>query len=246
MSLSAQAAASSSPSPSPREARLLVVEDDEAMCRAIVAGLAARGYGVCAVATGRDALSDCAEQPPDVVLLDLGLPDLDGVEVCRRLRLWTQNPILVLTADGAEDRKILALDSGADDYITKPFSMPELHARIRVALRHRRALAPIVDGAVLEVGCLRIDLGGHVASLGGAHLDLTRREFVLLALFAMNCGRVLTHNHILAHAWDDAGLEKLPALRKYIFVLRKKLEDHPLAPLIVTESGTGYRMLCPE
>jgi len=145
------------------EVSVLVVDDEPAMLRALSSGLEARGYRVATAASGRDALDRASLELPDVVVLDLGLPDMDGIDVCRRLRRWMTSPIIVLTADGSEDRKITALDEGADDYVTKPFSMPELLARLRVALRHRRALAALIDDDRIEVGSLRIDVAAHEA-----------------------------------------------------------------------------------
>ncbi len=215
------------------------------MCRSIVAGLSARGYEVLAAATARTGLAACSETEPDIVLLDLGLPDIDGVEVCRHLRRWTQIPIIVLTADGSESRKVEALDMGADDYVTKPFSMVELHARVRVAVRHRRALAAVVGGSVLRFGALQIDVAGHAASVRGVPLELTRREIALLSVFALNCGKVLTHGHLLASAWDPEH-HSVSSLRSHVATLRRKLGTGPDIPRIVTESGTGYRMLQPD
>src|SRR6202022_803680 len=145
----------------------------------------------------------CAAEDPAVVILDLGLPDLDGIEVCRRMREWSQSPIIVVTADGAEDRKILALDEGADDYITKPFSMPELLARVRVAVRHRRALAAIVDHQYIEVGSLRIDVAGHTATIEGEELELRRKLFALLVVLARNAGSVMTHRTLVDQVWGS-------------------------------------------
>lgn len=234
---------SSSPSPSLDDSRILVVEDDGAIRDALVSGFRARGYNVDPAATGRSALALANEHPPDVVLLDLGLPDIDGLEVCRHLRRWTSNPIIVLTADGAEDRKVIALDDGADDYVTKPFSLPELHARVRVALRHRAMLRAIVDGEVLEVGALRLDVAGYSAVVNGATLDLQRLEFALLAELARNCGKVLTSRHLLARVWD--GGESVGTLRTHVTAVRRKLGEGPGVPRIVTEYGVGYRMLGP-
>jgi two-component system KDP operon response regulator KdpE len=237
---------SSSPSPSQPEIRVLVVEDDDAMLRAVVAGLVARGYRAIGARSAKEAFAACEDAPPDVVLLDLGLPDVDGIEVCRHLRRWTANPIIVLTADGAEDRKVLALDTGADDYVTKPFSMPELHARVRVALRHRAALASIVADDDLRVGSLHIDLAAHTVTVGDALVDLGRREYDLLVLFARNCGKVLTAKYILTQVWGAEWVDHAPTLRRHVATLRKKLPEGADAPRIETESGIGYRMLRAE
>ena len=208
---------------------------------ALVSSFRAHGYLVDLAAGGRAALDIANEHPPDVVVLDLGLPDIDGLEVCRHLRRWLSNPIIVLTADGAEGRKVLALDSGADDYLTKPFSTPELHARIRVALRHRALLSAIVDGVVFEIGALRLDVAGHIAAIGDEPLELRPREFALLAELMRNCGKVLTSGHLLAHVWD--GGESVATLRSHMTALRRKLGAADGVPRIVTEYGVGYRML---
>jgi two-component system KDP operon response regulator KdpE len=242
----AQGDASSSRFPSPADARVLVVEDDDALVRAMVAALSTRGYQTFTATTGAAAIEFCTDDMPDLVLLDLGLPDLDGEEVCRHLRRFTHNPIIVLTADGAENRKVSALDLGADDYVTKPFSMPELHARIRVALRHRAVLAPLLEGAVVDVGALRIDVAGHLCVLAGERIELPRRQFALLVLLARNCGRVVTNNQMIEQVWGPDWSYNVAALRTHIVALRKKLAGVPGAPRIVTEARVGYRMLDPE
>src|ERR1700730_14141925 len=180
---------------------VLVVEDERSMARVMSASLQARGYQVSVARTGQDALDRSAAEDPAVVILDLGLPDLDGIEVCRRMRQWSRAPIIVVTADGAEDRKILALDEGADDDVTKPFSMPELLARLRVAVRHRQAIGPFVDDAVLQVGDLEIDTADHQVTISGRRVELTPKEFDFLALLARHQGKVLTHRTILKHVW---------------------------------------------
>ncbi len=198
-------------------------------------------------ATGADALDAVDASEPDVVLLDLGLPDLDGVMVCSHLRRWTTTPIIVLTADGAEDRKVQALDEGADDYLTKPFSVPELLARIRVAVRHRRALEGSVNAEMIEIGDLRIDVAAHVAVVGGQVLALTRKEFALLAILARNAGKVLTYRKLLVAGWGTASADgSTQGLRTHMAVLRRKLDHGPHRPSIVNESGVGYRLVLPN
>jgi two-component system KDP operon response regulator KdpE len=214
------------------------------MLRAVTVGLEARGYRVAIARTGKEAIARCSEMTPDVVLLDLGLPDIDGVDVCRHLRRWTKTPILVLSADGSEERKILALDHGADDYVTKPFSMPELHARLRVAVRHRNDLAPLIDGAFIDIGDLRIDVGGHAAFINGDPIELTRRQFALLTLLARNCGKVLTNRYLLEQVWGAELPDTTTTLRSHVLGLRRKLAGDNV-PQIVTESGVGYRLLEP-
>jgi two-component system KDP operon response regulator KdpE len=225
---------------------ILVVDDEAAILRAVRAGLEARGFAVVTASTGQAAIDLIATDPPDAVVLDLNLPDLDGVEVCRRVRGWSEVPILVLSAEGSEQRKILALDEGADDYVTKPFSMAELLARVRVALRHRsRAAAPPGDSAVLEVGDLRLDLARHEVTAGGRLVELTPKEFAFLALLARWPGRVLTHRAILQEVWGPEYGTETQYLRVYASQLRKKLEDDPDRPRLVTEPGVGYRLLDP-
>jgi len=225
---------------------VLVIEDEPSFQRILIIALHARGYRVRVASTGREALDVTVGQESDVVLLDLGLPDMDGVDVCRQLRRWSSVPIIVLTADGHEDRKVRALDEGADDYITKPFSMPELFARLRVATRHRRALAAIVDQHQIEVGSLRIDIAAHVATLAGVELELPRKEFALLVLLARNAGSVMTHRTLVTHVWGIGDEHNTQALRTHITKLRKKLGTAPDAPILRTEAAIGYRLLRPE
>jgi two-component system, OmpR family, KDP operon response regulator KdpE len=229
-----------------REASLLLVEDELPLLVALAASLEAAGYSVRTATAGGEALDRINETEPDVVVLDLGLPDLDGVDVCRRLRRWSSVPVIVLTADGAEDRKVQALDEGADDYLTKPFSLPELLARVRVALRHRRALVPVVEGAELQIGDLTVDVAGHVAIVSGHELPLTRKEFALVALLARNAGRVLTYRKVLAVVWGVDAEAGTQALRTLVATARKKLGEGPRRPRIVNESGVGYRMVGPD
>ncbi|MBV9933018.1 MAG: response regulator transcription factor [Actinobacteria bacterium] len=223
-------------------AGILVVEDDRSMARVVVAALKARGYDVSAVTTGTAALHRVEYQSPSVVLLDLGLPDLDGIDVCRRLRRWSTVPIIVITAEGSDERKVMALDEGADDYVTKPFSMPELLARVRVALRHRRA-AGMVDDNVLEVGDIRVDLPRHQVTVNGDAVDLTPKEFAFLALLARHAGKVLTHRNILSEVWGPTATAETQYLRVYANQLRKKLGEDPSRPRLLTEPGVGYRLV---
>jgi two-component system KDP operon response regulator KdpE len=242
----AAAPTSASPSWVPTDTTVLIVDDESNFQRILMIALDARGYRVRIAATGHDALDATFSQEPDVVLLDLGLPDMDGVEVCRQLRRWSRTPIIVLTTDGHEDRKVRALDEGADDYITKPFSMPELLARVRVAARHREALAAIVDHQYIEVGSLRIDIPGHTATLAGAELDLPRKAFALLALLARNAGSVMAYRTLVAQIWSSGGESNTQPLRTHITMLRRTLGSGPGAPRLVTEAGVGYRLLRPD
>ena len=223
------------------EATVLIVDDDPALVRVLVVGFEARGHVALVANTGAEALDHADLDDVDIVILDLGLPDLDGLEVCRHLGRRTNASIIVLSADGAEARKVDALDAGADDYLTKPFSMPELLARVRVALRHRRALGAVVDDELLQVGLLRIDLASHEALLVDTPVDLTPKEFALLSLLARNAGRVLTHRVILDQVWGPD--QALDTLRTHVSQLRRKLGDGELTPRIVTAPGVGYRLV---
>jgi two-component system KDP operon response regulator KdpE len=224
---------------------ILVVDDEPALVRALTAALQARDHRTAVATTGAEALAEVATRNPAVVILDLGLPDIDGIEVCRQLRRWTDTPIIVLTAEGAEYRKVEALDEGADDYVTKPFSSPELLARVRVALRHRGD-GPSRDASpVLRVGDLEIDIPRHRVTIRGVEIDLTPKEFAFLVALARHPGRVLTHRMLLREVWGpDYGAET-QYLRVYASHLRKKLDDDPARPYLLTEPGVGYRLVDP-
>jgi two-component system KDP operon response regulator KdpE len=228
--------------PSDAGASVLVIEDDESVATVLELAFTARGYAVAPCATGVAGMAAASELVPDVVVLDLGLPDVDGIDVCRQLRRWYANPILVLTADGDEDRKVTALDAGADDYVTKPFSMGEVLARMRVALRHRKVLASVVPHGELTLGPLVVDPDGWSAVLDGRPLALRPREFDLLLLLARNVGKVLTHGHLAERIWGDAGANHVESLRWHVMQLRKKLGASPGAPSIETLAGVGYRL----
>jgi two-component system KDP operon response regulator KdpE len=221
---------------------VLVVEDELAIRRFLRAGLESRGYHFVEATTGEEGITQAATRSPDVILLDLGLPDVDGLTVLRRIREWSHAPIVVLTAREQESDKVHALDSGADDYVTKPFSMPELLARMRVALRNRARLGGEIE-AVIERGPLRIDLARRRVSLGGATVQLTPIEYRLLTTLARHAGRVLTHKFLLGEVWGPAYTSQHHYLRVYMAQLRNKLETNPGRPrLLVTETGVGYRM----
>ena len=224
---------------------VLVVDDEPAIVRALSAALQARKHRVAVATTGSEALEEVATHSPAVVILDLGLPDIDGIEVCRQLRRWTDVPIIVLTAEGAEGRKVEALDQGADDYVTKPFSTPELLARVRVALRHHRVSRPDEPPAVLRVGDIEIDVPGHRVTVRGAEVELTPKEFDFLAVLARHPGRVLTHGMLLREVWGPEYGTETQYLRVYASHLRKKLDDDPARPYLVTEPGVGYRLVDP-
>jgi two-component system KDP operon response regulator KdpE len=220
-----------------------VVEDEPAVADVVATALRARGHAVRVAVTGGSALDEASVSEPDLVILDLGLPDLDGIDVCRQLRRWSHNPIIVLSADGAEDRKVAALDEGADDYVTKPFSMPELLARMRVAFRHRQLVGAVLDPARFELGDLSIDTGARVATVDGRDLELTRMEFDVLALLARTPGRVFTHGTILEHVGGPRSTGTTGSLRVHVTHLRRKLGDGPRRPQIETDPGVGYRLV---
>jgi two-component system KDP operon response regulator KdpE len=225
---------------------VLVVDDEPAIIRILTAALGARGYRVIAARSGTAAIESVSMQTPSAVILDLGLPDVDGVEVCRRIRTWSDVPIIVLTADDTEHRKVEALDDGADDYVTKPFSTPELLARLRVALRHHRNRTPASTQATTEIGDLRIDRARHSVDLAGTPVALTPKEFDFLALLATHPGRIYTHRMILAKVWGPEYQTETHYLRVYASQLRKKLGDNPQHPRLVTEPGVGYRIVDPD
>lgn len=228
-------------------ARILVIDDEPAILRALGTGLRARGYEVLVARTAKEGLSQAALESPDVVVLDLGLPDFDGVEVCRRLRGWTDVPVIVLSAHGAEARKVDALDEGADDFITKPFGMAELEARLRVALRHRARLASPADEPELQVGPLHIDLARRQVEVNGGPVDLTAREFDFLAYLARHVGKVVTHRVLLQEVWGDEYGTEVHYLRVYANRLRRKIEADSNRPrLLRTSPGVGYQLVAPD
>jgi two-component system KDP operon response regulator KdpE len=220
--------------------RILVVDDEPQIRRALRVTLRANGYEVVEAPDGETGLDLAAAQPPDVVVLDLALPDVDGVEVCRRLREWSQVPVIVLSAMGDDEAKVGALDQGADDFVTKPFSTPELLARIRVALR--RTARTSDGGAIVRAGGVEVDLAKRLVKRDGVEVHLTPTEYGLLRFLAQHPDRVVTHGHllraVLGTGYEDAG----SSLRVFISGLRKKLEADPSEPrIIVTEPGVGYR-----
>jgi two-component system KDP operon response regulator KdpE len=224
-------------------ARILVVDDDQSLGRALRIGLTARGYEVVEARTGADGVTQAALTNPDVVVLDLGLPDIDGMEACRRLRQWSEVPIIVLSAAANEERKVAALDAGADDYVTKPFGMAELEARLRVALR-RSSRGAQEQPTMVTVGPLEVDLVHHMARLDGAALDLTSREFDLLAFLARHAGKVCTHQMILHDVWGSSYGTESHYLRVYAHRLRRKLDEAGRAGgMLRTQPGIGYQLV---
>lgn len=222
---------------------ILVIEDEAPIRRFLRATLAQRGYRIAEAAGGEEGLARAAAQPPDLVILDLGLPDLDGLAVIRHLRDWTQIPIVVLSARERERDKVEALDLGADDYLTKPFGVDELAARIRVALRHAGAGDAPAD-PVFELGELRVDLGRRQVFRSGVELRLTPREYALLALLVRHAGKVLTHRQILRAVWGPGYENETHYVRVYMGQLRHKIEAEPARPRYLrTEPGVGYRLM---
>ena len=225
------------------QARVLVVDDEPQILRALQLKLRGAGYAVDTATTAADALAAAAMRPPDAVILDVLLPDGRGTDVARELRGWSTAPILVLSAVGDEAEKVAALDAGADDYVTKPFSVEELLARLRAALRRS---APSGE-PVLEVGRLVLDLDKHLLTVGGEPVALTPNEYDLLRLFMRNEGKLLTHPAILRQVWGPAYGDESNYLHVYVSHLRRKIEPDPTRPrYLLTEPGVGYRLVSPE
>jgi two-component system KDP operon response regulator KdpE len=220
-------------------AHVLVVDDDADLLRALRLALHAAGHQVTTAPDGREGLAQTARSSPEVIVLDLGLPDIDGLEVCRRIRGWSNVPIIVLSATHTEDRKVAALDGGADDYVTKPFGMAELEARIRVVLRHRLARLDDRSSETIKVGPLELDPNRRVASLADASIELTSKEFDVLAFLAANAGKVCTHQMILTAAWGAGYSRDARYLHAYVHRLRHKLGDRS-GLSIKTAPGIGY------
>ncbi|HHY99176.1 MAG TPA: response regulator [Firmicutes bacterium] len=225
-------------------AKILVVDDEAQIRRLLNVALTAHGYQVEEANCGQDAIARAATAHPDLVVLDLGLPDMEGLEVIKRVREWSQIPILILSVRGREEDKINALDAGADDYITKPFGMGELLARIRVAMRH---VAKPEDEPIISVGDLTIDLSKRLVTMKGQEVKLTPIEYDILKTLASYAGRVITHRQLLRLVWGPEYEMETHYLRVYIGQLRRKIEPDPARPkYIVTEPGVGYRLNSPS
>jgi len=219
----------------------LIIDDEPQIRRLLRLTLEGNGYRVFDAANGKDGLLEAAQRRPEIILLDLGLPDMDGLEVLKRLREWTRLPVIVLTVRDREADKIAALDAGADDYVTKPFSTGELLARARAALRHTQ---PQGADAVFRAGDLEVDLAARVVHKHGQEVKLTPIEYSLLRLFATHAGKVLTHRQLLTEVWGANAAQQTHYLRVHIAHLREKIEKDPALPtLIITESGIGYRLV---
>lgn len=222
---------------------VLLVEDEPQMRRFMRATLTSHGYRLLEAGSSAEALMLASTHNPELLLLDLGLPDGDGIDLTRRIREWGRMPVIVISARGREDDKVAALDAGADDYLTKPFGVNELLARMRVALRHTRAGGTSSGAQTIEVGDLGIDLVRREVKKGGQEVHLTPIEYKLLVLLAQNAGKVLTHQHILKEVWGPAYANQPHYVRVHMAELRKKIEANPARPkLLVTEPGVGYRL----
>lgn len=222
---------------------IVLIEDDAKIRRFLRTAFVNNGYRLFEASTGTDGLVEAATRQPDVVIVDLGLPDLDGVEVIRRLREWTSVPVIVLSARGQESDKVAALDAGADDYVSKPFGPGELLARVRVAVRHAARTATGED-ATFTVGDLRVDLARRLVFVGGKEVHLTPIEYKLLTALVRHAGKVLTHAQLLKEVWGPSHESEAHYLRIYIMQLRRKLEANPTRPRYLrTEPGVGYRLV---
>lgn len=225
------------------EKTILVVEDEKAIRNFIKFSLENQGYHCIEVQSGTAALSMLVSHRPDIMILDLGLPDMDGLQIITKVREWSSIPIIVVSARGREREKIEALDAGADDYITKPFGMPELLARIRVSLRHIDTIPASETKKVFELNGLHIDFEKRRVNLNDNEIHLTPNEYAVLTLLAKNCGKVLTHRNIIDTVWGGASLGDVQTLRVCLGNIRRKIEKDPAQPqYIFTEVGVGYRM----
>lgn len=220
---------------------VLIIDDEPQIRRLLRVTLEASAYRVFDTATGNDGLIQAAQRRPEAILLDLGLPDLEGIEVLKRLREWSKVPVIILSVRDREDDKVAALDAGADDYVTKPFNSAELLARLRAALRHAQ---PQGVEAIFSDGNLEVDLSSRLVRKGGAEVKLTPIEYALLRLLVTHAGKVLTHRQLLTEIWGAKATEQTHYLRVHIAHLREKLEDNPALPeRILTEPGVGYRLV---
>ncbi len=223
---------------------VVVIEDDPQIRRFLRAALPSHGFRVTEAANGEDGLREAAARPPDLIILDLGLPDLDGLDVIRRLREWTQVPIIVLSARGQEQDKVSALEAGADDYLTKPFGIGELLARVRVALRHADRAAARPSAPAFAVGDLRVDLAGRRVFVADREIHLTPIEYKLLTTLVRHAGKVVTHGQLLREVWGPKQEGQAHYVRVYMTHLRHKIEAEPAQPrYLITAPGVGYRLV---
>jgi len=220
--------------------KILIIDDEPAVRRLLRLTLEANDYKVIEAGNGKEGLLTVSMDHPDIILLDLGLPDADGLSILKQLREWSQIPVIVLTVQEAEDIKIKMLDAGADDYVTKPFNTGELLARIRVSIRHSMKLD---ESPLFSSGSLQVDLNSRIVKVNQQDIKLTATEYSLLALFVKNSGKVITHTYILKEIWGDAYADNAQTIRVHIAQLRKKIEKNPALPeLLITEPGVGYRL----
>jgi two-component system KDP operon response regulator KdpE len=227
----------------PDKARILVIEDETPIRRFLRASLGAHGFEFIESENAKDGIHQAATRQPDLIVLDLGLPDLDGIEVIKQVREWSTVPIIVLSARGQEKDKVAALDAGADDYLTKPFGVAELLARVRVALRHAVGRASETEGAIFEVQSLRVDLGRRLVTVNNGEVRLTPIEYRLLTTLVKHAGKVVTHRQLLNDVWGPHSTRETHYLRVYMGHLRHKIEADPARPrILLTEPGIGYRL----
>jgi two-component system KDP operon response regulator KdpE len=224
--------------------QILVIDDDPGLLSVCAVGLQALGHQVRTAETGNEGIAQAAVSAPDIIVLDLGLPDLDGLDVCKRIRTWSDVPIIVLSADGSENRKVDALDHGADDYVTKPFGMRELHARIQVALRHHDTPGGSEQPSQVDAGPLHLDLARRQATYHGRPLDLTPRELDFLAYLARNAGKVCTRQMILENVWGPGYGTESHYLKVYAYRIRRKLGDEN-GLFLQSDPAVGYRLATP-
>ena len=225
---------------------ILVIEDEPQIRKFLRTTLGSQSYTLLEATTAQEGLNEAASHPPDIVILDLGLPDMDGLEVISRLREWTAVPIIIISARGQESDKVAALDLGADDYLTKPFGVAELMARLRVALRHTSRTSADKVESVFETGDLKVDLAKRLVFSAEKEIKLTPLEFKVLALLVKHAGKVLTHRQILKEVWGPNYAEDTHYLRVFIHQLRRKIEVDPAQPKhLITEAGVGYRLRVP-
>ena len=225
------------------KANIIVIEDEPQIRRFLRTALTSEGYQVAEAETGKQGLAEAATRKPDMIILDLGLPDMDGVEVVRELRAWSSVPVVILSARSQENDKISALDAGADDYLVKPFGVGELLARIRVALRHVSSAAYGEEMGVFSVNELKVDMIHRKVTVSGAEVHLTPIEYRLLTVLVKHAGKVLTHRYLLKEVWGPNYVERAHYLRIYMGILRHKLEKDPARPrFLLTEVGVGYRL----
>ncbi len=226
--------------------KILLIEDEQEICRFLRVSLGSHGYRLAESATGKDGVMQAATQQPDLIILDLGLPDIDGMDVIRLVREWSQMPIIVLSARGKEQEKVIALDAGADDYLTKPFSVGELVARIRVALRHAARSSDEPGEPAFVLDGLRVDLARRQVFVGDLDVHLTPIEYRLLTTMIKFAGKVVTHKQLLKEVWGPDSVFETHYLRVYMAMLRRKIESDPTRPMfLLTEPGIGYRLASP-